>query len=165
MLGVLFASGVYVPIALEDPEPRRERLLDILSVRFILRAAALGGVALATRDATGLVVPGGSSDDGGSRPLNVMFTSGSTGQPKGVIVPHRAVIRLIRDTHFVRFSTADRVGFTSNPSFDVATWEIWGTLCDGACLLPVPTEVVTQPATLESFVQDRAITCLFLTTS
>ena len=164
MLGVLFAGGVYVPIPLEDPLERRERLLGVLAVRFVLRAGRTG-ISLSRRDATGRAVPGGSSDDAGSAPLNVMFTSGSTGEPKGVVVPHRAVIRLLRDPEFVRFSPADRVGFTSNPGFDVATWEIWGTLCGGARLLPVPSDVVAQPRALESFLQSRAVTCLFLTTS
>jgi non-ribosomal peptide synthetase component F len=131
MLGVVLADGVYVPIALEDPEPHRERLLDLLAVRLLLHGTTASGVALTTREAEGLVVPGRAPDDAGASPLYVMFTSGSTGEPKAVVVSHRSVIRLVRDPWFVGFSNDDGVGFASNPGFDAATWEVWGALCNG----------------------------------
>src|SRR5207244_992803 len=51
MLGVLIGGGVYVPIALEEPEARRNRLLDLLGVRLFLCGEQSGGVELVTRDA------------------------------------------------------------------------------------------------------------------
>ena len=165
MLGVLLAGAVYVPIALEEPEPRRERLLDLLSVRLLLHLATPNGVALTTRDAEGLVVPGRSPDDAGSSPLYVMFTSGSTGEPKAVVVSHRSAIRLVRDPWFVGFSSADGVGFASNPGFDAATWEVWGALCNGARLIPIAPTIAAQPEELQALIRSRGVTCLFLTTS
>ena len=58
----------------------------------------------------------------------VVFTSGSTGVPKGVAVPHRAVVRLVRDTVYARFA-ADEVFLQFAPlAFDASTFEIWGAL-------------------------------------
>src|SRR3546814_11624303 len=65
-----------------------------------------------------------------------MFTSGSTGQPKGVAVPHRAIARLVCNTNFATFGPDTRSAVYSNPSFDASTHEI------GAPLLNAGTAVV-----------------------
>ena len=52
---------------------------------------------------------------------HVIYTSGSTGRPKGVALAHRAVVRLVRETNYVRLGPGDRVAQVSNLSFDAAT--------------------------------------------
>ena len=61
-----------------------------------------------------------------------MYTSGSTGGPKGVAIPHRGIVRLVCHTDYVQLTPADRVAQVSNVTFDVATLEIWGALLNGA---------------------------------
>src|SRR5258705_13802358 len=58
----------------------------------------------------------------------VMYTSGSTGQPKGVCIEQRSVINLVLGADYVRFRPGDVVAHASNTSFDAATLEIWGAL-------------------------------------
>src|SRR5262249_28073195 len=77
MLGVLLAGAVYVPSAVGEPESRRERLLDLLSVRLLLRSDPATGVALTERTSEGVVLIGADPEDRGATPLYVMFTSGS----------------------------------------------------------------------------------------
>ena len=67
----------------------------------------------------------------------IMYTSGSTGRPKGIVVPQRAVVRLVRDTDYLALSPADRIGHLSNVAFDAATFEIWGALLNGACIVGI----------------------------
>src|SRR3546814_16663974 len=57
-----------------------------------------------------------------------MFTSGSTGEPKGVAVPHRGIVRLARNSNYAQFGTHTRATLYSNPAFDASTLEIWGPL-------------------------------------
>src|SRR5262249_20302516 len=104
-------------------------------------------------------------EDPAMSPIYVMFTSGSTGDPKAVVVPHRAVMRLIRDPSFVGISPDDGVAFASNPGFDAASWEVWGALCNGARSVGMEPGITADPEQLEDAIRTRRVTCLFLTTS
>lgn len=70
----------------------------------------------------------------------VMYTSGSTGQPKGVMVNHQAVVRLVKNTNYVELSEREVVLQFSPISFDASTFEIWGALLNGGCLALVPPD-------------------------
>ena len=64
----------------------------------------------------------------------VMYTSGSTGKPKGVAVTHKNIVRLVKNTNYANF-TSDEVFLQFAPiSFDASTFEIWGSLLNGARL-------------------------------
>ncbi|MEW2067867.1 amino acid adenylation domain-containing protein [Streptomyces sp. NPDC007346] len=80
--------------------------------------------------------PAGPAPD---RLAYVMYTSGSTGEPKGVGVPERAVLALASDSRFT--GEAYRRTLVHSPhSFDAATHEIWGTLLRGGELVLAPDE-------------------------
>ncbi len=61
-----------------------------------------------------------------------IYTSGSTGIPKGTLVEHKSVIRLIKNTNYISINTEDRIYQTGSLSFDASTFEIWGSLLNGA---------------------------------
>src|SRR5262249_7883027 len=69
----------------------------------------------------------------------VMYTSGSTGQPKGVGVPHRAVARLVKETTYVELTANDVFLLLAPTSFDASTFEIWGCLLNGGRLVVMPS--------------------------
>lgn len=93
----------------------------------------------------------------------VMFTSGSTGQPKAVGVPHRAIVRLVRSTDFASFGPATRAAVYSNPAFDASTLEIWAPLLNGGTAIPVDRTVVMDPRALRLFLAEARINLVWVT--
>jgi amino acid adenylation domain-containing protein len=94
----------------------------------------------------------------------IMYTSGSTGQPKGVAVPHRAISRLVRETNYITLTAADRVAHAASVAFDAATFEIWGALANGAQVVIVPTPVALEASELGACLRREQVTALFVTT-
>ncbi|HEY0728959.1 MAG TPA: non-ribosomal peptide synthetase, partial [Pyrinomonadaceae bacterium] len=95
----------------------------------------------------------------------VMYTSGSTGQPKGVGVPHRAINRLVRNTNYVQLDASDRIAQVSNVSFDAATFEIWGALQHGAQLVGIDKETMLSPVEFKRALAEQNISAMFLTSA
>ncbi len=93
----------------------------------------------------------------------LMYTSGSTGKAKAVVVPQRAVCRLVMGTDYVRFGAGDRVAHASNISFDAATFEVWGALLNGGRLAVFEREVLLAPRALARRLGELATSVLFLT--
>ena len=75
----------------------------------------------------------------------MIFTSGSTGAPKGVAVPHCAITRLVRNTNYLDLGPRDRIAHLSNVCFDAATFEIWGALLNGGCVVVISKDVALDP--------------------
>ncbi|HEY2738906.1 MAG TPA: amino acid adenylation domain-containing protein, partial [Thermoanaerobaculia bacterium] len=95
----------------------------------------------------------------------IIYTSGSTGHPKGVAVPHRAIVRLVRNTDYIHLGSGDRVAHLSNTAFDAATFEVWGALLNGAALVVIPREVVLSPRSFAAELRRSRISAMFLTTA
>jgi amino acid adenylation domain-containing protein len=95
----------------------------------------------------------------------VMYTSGSTGQPKGVAVTHRAINRLVRNTNYLQLDESDRMSHVSSVAFDAATFEIWSPLTSGSTLVRLPKETVLSPAELKRAIVEQRITVMFLPTA
>ena len=92
----------------------------------------------------------------------VMFTSGSTGRPKGVCIPHRAVMRLVTDNNYVHLDSQEVLLQLAPISFDASTFEIWGSLLNGAQLIIFPNPIPTHEE-LGEMLSRHGITTLWLT--
>jgi amino acid adenylation domain-containing protein len=135
ILGVAKAGGAWVPISPSEPAPRRAAMLA--------EAEAAGPRS----------------------PACVLFTSGSTGAPRGVLIPARAIVRLALGNGFLEIGPGDRVAHASDPTFDAALFEIWGALLNGAELAILDPATLLSPRTLAAEIRERRITVLFLPTA
>jgi amino acid adenylation domain-containing protein len=97
-------------------------------------------------------------------PAYVMYTSGTTGSPKGAILPHSGVTRLVWRTNYVALDPSDIILHHSTPSFDAAVFEIWSALLNGATLAIYQRRTFDLDALANAICQYR-VTTLLLTTS
>ena len=93
----------------------------------------------------------------------VMYTSGSTGEQKGVMVVHRNVVRLVKHTDYVQFNGRDRILQTGALEFDASTFEIWGALLNGLGLYLLSKETLLTPGNLKQAIRQYEISIMWMT--
>ncbi|MEV7096282.1 non-ribosomal peptide synthetase [Amycolatopsis sp. NPDC051045] len=167
LLAVLKAGAGYLALDSRYPLRHREILLRDASVDIVLvpddRAVVLPDGVRALRSDTDHPRTGfTASDVGGEEMAYLAYTSGSTGEPKGVCVPHRAVCRLVVDTDFVSIGESDVFLQYAPVAFDASTLEIWGPLLNGALLVLAPAGDLSATE-LTKFARQHEVTVLWLT--
>ncbi|MGH3157016.1 MAG: amino acid adenylation domain-containing protein, partial [Streptosporangiaceae bacterium] len=136
--GVLSAGAAYVPLDPGYPIERLSAMARAASIKLIIGRIP-GDLGIRTIDlpeseaAAVPPVPGSAGD-----PAYVMFTSGSTGEPKAVVVPHRAIVRLVRGANFAEMGPGERWLNAASPAFDASTLELWAPLLNGGAAVVVP---------------------------
>ena len=146
LLGILNASAAYLALDPELPPGRAESMVQRVQRR-VAFAPGGGSPLLTGFDAVipmedcgagaGPAAPGASLVHPGQLAY-VSYTSGSTGVPKGVCVPHRAVVRLVREPDWCSFGPGDAFLQLAPVAFDASTLEIWAPLTTGGRLVVMP---------------------------
>jgi amino acid adenylation domain-containing protein len=175
LLGVLKAGGAYLPLDPGYPTARLQFMLEDSKARVVLMQTPLmDTLPWQSLECCRFVRYEDIVETAeGSAPLHstpdnlayIIYTSGSTGAPKGIGIPHRAVTRLVCNTNYVGSGANDRIAQASNPSFDAATFEIWGSLLNGGCVAGVSREESLTPKLLASRIRESKMTTMFLTTA
>ncbi|MGB3290030.1 MAG: amino acid adenylation domain-containing protein, partial [Burkholderiaceae bacterium] len=171
MLAVLRLGAIYVPLDPAHPAAHRARLASIIGARAVIvddedgaapdPDGTLGATALFDTLDAQQPFEGGEVDAAAT--AYVMFTSGSTGEPKGVAVPQRAVIRLVRNSNYARFGPDTRAAVYSNPSFDASTMELWAPLLNGGTAVIVDKDEVLDCSKLKQLLERDRINVFWVT--
>ena len=166
LLAVLKTGAAYLPLDPDDPMDRHRRMVAISGCRLVVANETLCRTLEAGLDASpaghavqlvtidnfeapavhGTSVP---SAPGGSRLAYILFTSGSTGEPKGVEIEHRSVVNLllaVRD--LIGFVPADRFLAVATIAFDISVVELFLPLVCGGSLLLRDRSLLTEPDVL-----------------
>jgi amino acid adenylation domain-containing protein len=148
ILGVLKAGMVYVPLDSDHPPDRLKRIIGDAEAATILtntrhlpladQLAGSGGnvINLDTLDFHAASGPPSTAIPS-TAVAYLLYTSGSTGMPKGVVQTHLNVLHHIRNyTNSLRISSQDRLTLLASYGFDAAVMDIFGALLNGATLCP-----------------------------
>jgi len=174
MLAVLKAGGSYVPLDPDYPPERCAFMKEDACVKIILtvqewgysfRDDAIRTVSL--EDISGEIsrcaYDSPVIDMDAGCPAYVMYTSGSTGIPKGIEILHKAIIRLVIEANYVRLGKEETLLMLAPISFDASTFEIWGSLLTGARLAVVQKSIPSLEEIGEA-IKRYQVTTLWLTT-
>ncbi len=180
LLAVLKAGGAYVPLDPAYPVERLRFMIEDSAPAALLTQSHLeklfAGIDdnLPVLDLTAATPPWQEHPETNPVPNTiglgpqhlayVVYTSGSTGSPKGVLVTHLNVVRLVQNTNYVDFTPPQTIGHLSSVAFDAATFEIWGALLNGCRLAVIPRFDVLAPENLALQLQNLQVSTLCLTT-
>src|SRR5580704_8550454 len=176
LLGILKAGGAFVPLDANYPAERLAFMAADTKTPVMLVQAAVAQKMDSKSWSSATIVPldGKTSEidrQSSENPANlttaenlayVMYTSGSTGQPKGVMVNHRAVVRLVKNTNYVELNDRETFLQFSPISFDASTLEIWGPLLNGGCLVVMPADVQAL-SEIGATIRQHGVTSMWLT--
>lgn len=173
ILGTVLAGCVYVPLSPEWPQERLRLIAELADLSCIIdcddgssNVANIGRfVAPITEVIAGDPCADALECRAGADRLYILFTSGSTGEPKGVEVTHRGVSRLVFDKALHPIEPGQTVMHAAPLTFDASTKEIWLPLLNGGCIEGFAKEEVL---TVDRFIrtrQDRPVDFAFFTTA
>ena len=189
LIGIYKAGCVYVPLDPASPASRLAQILESCECRMVisdgtkppLDVQMLTATPVATPIATPVATPvaqdfspapvaqdfspapvaqdfRSAADD----PAHILFTSGSTGVPKGVVITHANVMRFIDwAIPYFRMNDGDRVSGHPPLHFDLSFFDIFGAFAAGAELHLVPPDLSVLPNTLAALIRDSALTQWF----
>ncbi|AOX00333.1 hypothetical protein BJP34_13495 [Moorena producens PAL-8-15-08-1] len=173
LLAILKAGGAYLPLDPTYPSERLAFMVDNAALKVIVTETGVNDNLPQVDYSVNLDIDGKTIAAHPTENLNapatatslayVMYTSGSTGQPKGVSITHRNIVRLVKNTNYAQFTANDVVLQLASISFDAAPWEIWGSLLNGACLVLFPEQQISLEV-LGQVMRQHQVTIVLLTT-
>lgn len=173
ILAVLKSGAAYLPIDTDYPPERKKFILEDSQTNLVLADRE----AVLPEEYTGAIlripddIASGNNDQYERVPCGfndlayVMYTSGTTGNPKATLVTHQNVVRLVKNPDYVTLSTGVKTIMGGAVGFDANTFEIWGALLNGGCVYVAEKNEILSPDVFGHILVQEKINVLFLTTA
>jgi amino acid adenylation domain-containing protein len=174
LLGILKSGGAYLPI---DPDCPPERIAYMLNdsgakvlltssrtrVKIELKDESIGLIDIFNLLPSTTLTSTPACRVSSTNLAYIVYTSGSSGKPKGVVVQHGGVVRLVKDTDFIEWKAGDRLLPTGSTAFDITTFETWSPLLNGIPLVLAPQPEILNGQAFEQLLHTHRVTHLHLT--
>ncbi len=175
ILAILKAGGTYVPVDPAYPAHRIRHMLEDTGSTLLLTGVHLPAGIDDLQDFRIISINtlAGHLSEQPMTPLCgkaapdslacILYTSGSTGNPKGVMVSHSNIVSLVYGMDAMRPEPGDVLLATGSPAFDATTYEYWGTLLNGARLVICSHETLLDGTLLHTVVQQQRVNKMWFT--
>lgn len=172
IISILKTGAVYVPIDAAYPKDRIEFILNDINPSIVIaddanikKAEGFKVINLYRAVKVEKNALMYQTDATGEDLAYVMYTSGTSGKPKGALIPQKAVLRLVKNTNYVNFNKDSIVLQLGAIAFDASTFEIWGALLCSGTLVVADSDTVASTHKFAEFLAEQKINTMFMTTS
>ncbi len=171
-LGIAYSGNFYSPLDVHSPIERIHKIIDVLQPAAVIyhteepdelddcrEKISIQDIEKAEID---ISIREKYKNTADIDPLYVLFTSGSTGQPKGVVISHRGVIDYTEWLYDTFSFDADTIFGNQAPFyFDNSILDIYSTLRNGACMVIIPETLFRFPKVLMDYINENSINTIF----
>ncbi|KJK81286.1 hypothetical protein H634G_03305 [Metarhizium anisopliae BRIP 53293] len=173
-LAIIYMGGTCVPLDPDRPRSDTQTQLQVAGVKNMVVDDAFQHRHLPVTKIPLLQSPDGGHTAGNAVTLpvetkadfrsHILFTSGTTGNPKAVEILARGIVRLARDPVYGPRSS-DIVGHLSNPCFDLSLMDIWASLLNGSTIAALDRREALLPKSLDRMLKENHVTYLLMPTA
>ena len=167
---VLKVGAAYIPLDLKNPKERIDYILEDCKPILILEYASEYTFQYTTlhleepdlwKENSRYVAKSYAADE----LAYVMYTSGTTGRPKGSMITNRGIVRLVKNTNIMELDENITILQTGSIAFDAATFEIWGALLNGGKVVLTDEEILMNPVELKKILLQYSVNTMWLTST
>lgn len=181
ILATLKAGATYVPLDPANPPQRSRDILQDCAAKLLLShntmaeelqaldpdnlSAPITPLLLSELDLSRYSAANPEPQNSGNSLIYLMYTSGTTGKPKGAKIRHKSVNRVVRHTNYLALDNTDVCLLVSSFAFDGCVLDLYGALLNGGSMLLTSKADTLHPPTLAKVITSQSVTSFFMTTS